>query len=72
MELIVVAGAATVIYCGYLSAMDELRDWKRLNAVKKGRKRRSRGKGASRIRISVSCPEGGAAAHWREPLRDSF
>lgn len=71
MELIVVTGAATVIYCGYLAAMDEIRDWKRLKAVKIGRRRRHR-KEVSRIRISVSCPEGGAAAHWREPLRDSF
>ncbi len=71
MELIVMAGAATVAYCGYLAALDEIRDWKRVNAVKKERRRRSRNH-SGRIRIAVAYPEGGAAARWREPLRDSF
>ena len=72
MELIVVVGAAMVVYCGYLAAVDEMRTWKRVKAVKEDRKSRTAHSNRRRIRIAISYPANDVAARWQEPLRDSF
>lgn len=72
MEPIVIVGAIVVIYCGYLTVTDEMRDWQRSKTAKKIKKTHGIRTRRRHVSISLSCPEGSVAARWPEPLRDSF
>ena len=72
MEPIVIVGAIIVIYCGYLTVTDEMRDRQRSKAAKRANRGDVIRIRRRRVSISLSGPEGSVAGRWPEPLRDSF
>ncbi len=68
MEPIVVFAAGLVLYCGWLTLLDELREWRRSRFVRKVKKAFAR----KQFKAATVCRGGGGAAHWPVPLKGSF
>ena len=69
MELIALAGAGVTLYCGWLTARDELRCWQRFRAARlqaeTARPKKVRQKSAAGDRAGV------AAGHWQVLVKGS-
>lgn len=74
MEPIVIFSVGLVAYCGYLTFMDELRDWQKARVPKTRKVRRNSTiilPGKTPVSSSGRCREGGAGAHWPALLKGS-
>jgi hypothetical protein len=72
MEPIVIFTAGVVLYCGWLTLQDELREWRRSRFARKMKKVvASRQQRLGRFRAVAAGRANGVAAHWPMPVKGS-
>ena len=71
MELIVIFAAGVVLYCGWLTMMDDLQEFRRSRLAAKMKKMTTLQPHQQRFRVAAAGRAGGVAAHWPAPAKGS-